>query len=73
MAEGTRQGRDDIKERMASASASSRFVFIAENSAGAFEVSGSGRYLDEWALEDGEWRIAARTVDYDLLRLRSAQ
>jgi hypothetical protein len=25
-------------------------------------------YIDEWALEEGEWRIAARTVDYDLQR-----
>jgi ketosteroid isomerase-like protein len=104
MAEGTRTGRDDIKERMASASArmaaaaaesgapvrkraellsnvevevtsaitanaASRFVFLAETGNGGFEVTGSGRYLDEWALDtDGEWRIAARTVDYDLLR-----
>jgi hypothetical protein len=29
-------------------------------------------YIDEWALEDGEWRIAARTVDYDLLRAAPA-
>ena len=108
MAEGTRQGRDDIRERMSSAAermaaaaaasgapvrkradllanvevqvtsattatAQSRFVFLAENGQGGFEVTGSGRYIDEWALEEGEWRIAARTVDYDLLRTAAPQ
>jgi ketosteroid isomerase-like protein len=100
MAEGTRTGRDDIKERMStagvrlaanaagrpvrkradllsnvevevtgtSATAKSRFTFIAETAEGGFEVTGSGQYIDEWALEDGEWRISARTIDYDLLR-----
>lgn len=103
MAEGTRTGRDDIRERMASAAermaaaaaasgapvrkradllanvevevtsattanAASRFVFLAEDGNGGFEVTGSGRYIDEWAVEDGEWRIASRTIDYDLLR-----
>ena len=100
MTEGTRVGRDDIKERMSTAaarmagaaqnrparkradllsnieinvdgntaSAKSRFTFIAENAEGGFDVAGSGLYVDEWALEEGEWRIAARTVDYDLLR-----
>lgn len=103
MAEGTRTGRDDIRERMSSAAermaaaaaasgapvrkradllanvevevtsattanAASRFAFLAEDGNGGFEVTGSGRYIDEWALEDGEWRIASRTVDYDLLR-----
>lgn len=107
MAEGTRTGRDDIRERMSSAAermaaaaaesgaparkradllanvevdvmsattatAASRFTFIAEDGNGGFEVTGSGRYLDEWALEDGEWRIAARTIDYDLLRAAPA-
>lgn len=100
MAEGTRTGRDDIRERMSAAAermaaasdapvrkradllanvevevtspttarAASRFMFLAEDGAGGFEVTGSGRYLDEWALEEGEWRIAAREIDYDLLR-----
>jgi 3-phenylpropionate/cinnamic acid dioxygenase small subunit len=100
MTEGTRVGRDDIKERMSTAgarlaraaaarparkradllsnveikvdgntaTAKSRFTFIAENGEGGFEVTGSGLYIDEWALEDGEWLIASRTVDYDLLR-----
>jgi hypothetical protein len=107
MAEGTRQGRDDIKERMSSAAermaaaaaasgaparkradllanvevevtsattanAASRFTFLAEDGNGGFEVTGSGRYIDEWALEDGEWRIASRTIDYDLLRAAPA-
>lgn len=107
MAEGTRQGRDDIRERMSSAAermaaaaaasgapvrkradllgnvevevtspttanAESRFVFIGENAEGGFDVSGSGRYIDEWALEEGEWRIASRTIDYDLLRTAPA-
>jgi len=100
MTEGTRVGRDDIKERMSTAgarlaraaegrparkradllsnveikvdgntaTAKSRFTFIAENAEGGFDVTGSGLYIDEWALEEGEWLIAARTVDYDLLR-----
>jgi 3-phenylpropionate/cinnamic acid dioxygenase small subunit len=103
MTEGNRQGRDDIKERMASAAermaaaaaasgapvrkradllsnvevqltspatanAQSRFVFLGENAEGAFDVTGSGRYIDTWALEEGAWRIASREVDYDLLR-----
>jgi 3-phenylpropionate/cinnamic acid dioxygenase small subunit len=50
------------------ANASSRFTFLAEDGNGGFEVTGSGRYVDEWALEDGEWRIASRTVDNDLLQ-----
>jgi hypothetical protein len=108
MAEGTRTGRDDIRERMSSAAermaaaaaesgaparkradllanvevevtsattanAASRFTFLAEDGNGGFEVTGSGRYIDEWALEDGEWRIASRTIDYDLLRAAPAQ
>jgi 3-phenylpropionate/cinnamic acid dioxygenase small subunit len=100
MTEGTREGRDDIKERMSTAAvrlaraaqgrpvrkradllsnieidvdgntatAKSRFTFIAENDEGGFDVTGSGLYIDEWAREQGEWLIAARTVDYDLLR-----
>lgn len=100
MTEGTRVGRDDIKERMSTAgarlaaaaaarpvrkradllsnieievhgttaTAQSRFTFIGENAEGGFDVTGSGLYIDEWALEDGEWLIAARTIDYDLLR-----
>jgi 3-phenylpropionate/cinnamic acid dioxygenase small subunit len=104
MVEGTRVGRDDIKERMSTAAArmagaaqgrpvrrradllsnveidvdgntataQSRFTFIGENAEGGFDVTGSGMYIDEWALEDGEWRIAARTVDYDLLRAAPA-
>lgn len=50
------------------ANAASRFTFLAEDGNGGFAVTGSGRYIDEWALEDGEWRIASRTIDYDLLR-----
>lgn len=108
MAEGTRTGRADIRERMSSAAermaaaaaesgapvrkradllanvevdvtsattanAASRFTFLAEDGNGGFAVTGSGRYLDEWALEDGEWRIASRTIDYDLLRAAPAQ
>jgi 3-phenylpropionate/cinnamic acid dioxygenase small subunit len=104
MTEGTRTGRDDIKERMSSAAArmagaaqgrparrradllsnieivvngntataQSRFTFIGENAEGGFDVTGSGLYIDEWAFEEGEWRIAARTVDYDLLRAAPA-
>lgn len=104
MTEGTRVGRDDIKERMSTAaarmaraaqgrpvrkradllsnievdvdgntaSAKSRFTFISENADGGFDVVGSGLYIDEWALEDGEWLIAARTVDYDMLRTAPA-
>jgi len=99
MTEGTREGRDDIKERMSTAgarlaraaaarparkradllsnveikvsgntaTAKSRFTFIAEGE-GGFEVTGSGLYIDEWALEDGQWLISSRTIDYDLLR-----
>jgi len=105
MVEGTRTGRDDIKERMSTAAArmaraaegrpvrkradllssievkvtghaaasKSRFTFIAENGAGDFEVTGSGLYVDEWALEEGEWRIASRTIHYDMLRLSPSQ
>jgi ketosteroid isomerase-like protein len=105
MTEGTRVGRDDIKERMAAASArmagvaqgrparksadllanieiqvngntataQSRFTFIGENAEGGFNVNGSGLYIDEWAKEEGEWRISAREVDYDLLRLTRPQ
>ncbi len=107
MTEGNRQGRDDIKERMSSASermaaaaaasgapvrkradllsnvevqvtsattanAQSRFVFLGENAEGGFDVTGSGRYIDTWALEEGEWRISSREVDYDLLRTAPA-
>jgi hypothetical protein len=104
MVEGTRVGRDDIKERMSTAAArmagaaqgrpvrkradllssieidvngntataKSRFTFIGENAEGGFDVTGSGLYIDEWALEEGEWRIAARTIDYDLLRAAPA-
>jgi 3-phenylpropionate/cinnamic acid dioxygenase small subunit len=48
--------------------AKSRFTFLSGNAEGGFEVSGSGLYIDTWALEDGEWRISSRQVDYDLLR-----
>lgn len=51
----------------------SRFTFIAENDQGGFDVAGSGLYLDEWAKEEGEWRIALREVDYDMLRISSSQ
>jgi SnoaL-like domain len=54
------------------ANAQSRFVFLGENADGGFDVTGSGRYIDTWALEDGEWRIASREVDYDLLRAAPA-
>jgi 3-phenylpropionate/cinnamic acid dioxygenase small subunit len=54
------------------ASAQSRFVFFGENAEGGFDVTGSGRYIDTWALEDGEWRIASREIDYDLLRAAPA-
>ena len=104
MTEGTRTGRDDIKERMSTAGArlaaaaaarparkradllsnvevevtgstaraQSRFTFISETADGGFEVAGSGLYIDEWALEEGEWRISSRTVDYDMLRTAPA-
>lgn len=104
MTEGTRVGREDIRERMSTAaarmaraaqgrparkradllsnieisvdgstaSAKSRFTFIAENAGGGFDVVGSGLYIDQWALEEGEWRIASRTVDYDMLRTAPA-
>ena len=102
MTEGNRQGRDDIRERMSSASdrmaaaaaasgqpvlkradllsiievrvegdratAKSRFTFLSEDGNGGFEVAGSGLYIDEWAVEDGQWRIASREIDYDMLR-----
>ncbi len=54
------------------ATAKSRFTLIAENGEGGFEVTGSGQYIDEWALEEGQWLIASRTVDYDLLRAAPA-
>ncbi len=54
------------------ANAQSRFVFLGENAEGGFDVTGSGRYIDTWALEDGEWRIASREIDYDLLRAAPA-
>ncbi len=50
------------------ADAKSRFTFIAENGNGGFEVAGSGQYIDEWKRDGTQWRIAARTVDYDMLR-----
>ena len=108
MAEGTRTGRADIRERMSSAaqrmsaaaqasgqpvlkradllsnievkvtspvtaSAKSRFVFIADNGQGGFEVTGSGLYLDEWLKVEDEWLIDARTVDYDMLRIATTR
>lgn len=51
-----------------SANAESRFTFIQQTAAGGFEVYGSGRYIDEWVREADTWRIASRTVDYDMLR-----
>lgn len=101
MTEGNRQGREDIKERMAGATArfasaavgrpvfkradllsilkvevhgetadvKSRFTFLSQTAQGGFEVTGSGLYIDTWAREDGEWLIAQREVDYDLLRI----
>lgn len=50
-----------------SATASSRFTFIAENDAQQFMVTGSGLYLDSLIREEGAWRIRRRQVKWDLL------
>ncbi|MCP5143377.1 MAG: nuclear transport factor 2 family protein [Gammaproteobacteria bacterium] len=50
-----------------SATVSSRFVFIAEDGAGGFQITGSGRYLDTWQRYGDQWLIQYRKVDYDLL------
>ena len=57
-----------VKVHGNTADAKSRFTFLSGNAEGGFEVSGSGLYIDTWALEEGEWRISSRQVDYDLLR-----
>jgi 3-phenylpropionate/cinnamic acid dioxygenase small subunit len=50
-----------------SATARSRFTFLAEGEDGSFRVGGSGLYLDTWKRENGAWKIARRTVSWDLL------
>lgn len=54
------------------AMARSRFTFLTEDEDGSFRVRGSGVYLDTWKREDGAWRIARRTVSWDLLAGQSA-
>jgi 3-phenylpropionate/cinnamic acid dioxygenase small subunit len=49
------------------ATARSRFTFLAEAEDGSFRVRGSGLYLDTWIREEGAWRIQRRKVDWDLL------
>ena len=49
------------------ATARSRFTFLAEDEDGSFRVRGSGLYLDTWVREDGAWKIKRRTVQWDLL------
>jgi 3-phenylpropionate/cinnamic acid dioxygenase small subunit len=50
-----------------SATARSRFTFLAEDEDGRFRVTGSGLYLDTWKREAGAWTIARRKVSWDLL------
>jgi 3-phenylpropionate/cinnamic acid dioxygenase small subunit len=50
-----------------SATARSRFTFLAEDEDGGFRVRGSGIYHDTWVHQDGGWKIARRTVSWDLL------
>jgi hypothetical protein len=45
----------------------SRFTFLGEQDDGSFRVTGSGVYHDAWIREEGEWRIAKRSVSWDLL------
>jgi 3-phenylpropionate/cinnamic acid dioxygenase small subunit len=54
------------------ATARSRFTFLGENEDGSFAVTGSGLYLDTLTREDERWKIARRTVEWDLLRGQSA-
>jgi 3-phenylpropionate/cinnamic acid dioxygenase small subunit len=54
------------------ATARSRFTFLAEAEDGSFRVRGSGLYLDTWIREDGAWRIQRRKVDWDLLAGQNA-
>ena len=49
------------------ATARSRFTFLAEDEDGSFRVRGSGMYLDTWVREDGAWKIKSRKVSWDLL------
>jgi 3-phenylpropionate/cinnamic acid dioxygenase small subunit len=49
------------------ATARSRFTFLAEDEDGSFHVRGSGLYLDTWKREGGAWKIARRKVSWDLL------
>ena len=55
------------------ANAKTRFNFLAETGQGGFEIAGSGLYIDEWIKESGEWVIASRTVDYDMLKSLAAR
>lgn len=55
------------------ATARSRFTFLAEDEDGSFRVRGSGLYLDTWVREDGAWKIKRRTVQWDLLAGQSAR
>jgi 3-phenylpropionate/cinnamic acid dioxygenase small subunit len=56
----------------ATATARSRFTFLAEDADGSFRVRGSGMYLDTWVREGGAWKIKRRTVSWDLLAGQSA-
>jgi ketosteroid isomerase-like protein len=57
----------EVRVRGDVAFASSRFTFLAENEEHQFIVRGSGRYLDTWVREDGNWLIRRRKVAWDLL------
>jgi 3-phenylpropionate/cinnamic acid dioxygenase small subunit len=54
------------------ATARSRFTFLAEGEDGQFRVTGSGLYTDSWIREGGEWKIKRRAVNWDLLAGQSA-
>ena len=61
-----------MRDWYATATAKSRFTFLGEQEDGSFRVTGSGIYTDKWIREEGEWRIARRSVSWDLLAGASA-
>jgi hypothetical protein len=61
-----------VKVNGDTATARSRFTFLGEDENGRFRVTGSGLYLDTWKRVNGEWQIARRKVEWDLLAGASA-
>jgi len=47
----------------------SSYVVVITNQAGESSVYQAGRYLDEVAEQDGEWRYRSKRVVYDTLRV----